>query len=48
VKDLICATSRFLATMISHPEFGAKTTATEVAKAFGGEITGKVGEYALF
>jgi hypothetical protein len=29
---------------VSHPEFGARTTATEVAGVFNGEIRGKVGE----
>jgi len=30
---------------VSHEEFGARTTATEAARAFAGEIRGKVGEY---
>ena len=30
---------------VSHEEFGARTTATEAARAFAGEIRGRVGEY---
>jgi hypothetical protein len=33
---------------VSHAEFGARTTATEAARAFTEEIRGKVSEWIYF